>query len=338
MLYVTTRNNRETYTVSHTLKNDRGPDGGQFVPFHSPVFSQEEVAALLHLPFAQCVANVMNRLLGLKLTGWDITFYAGKHPVRIQNLGYRMMVAEGWHNPDWHFDRLVQIFAGATDSGCRGVSQWMGIAARIAVFAGICSECIRSGIAQKVDLALISGDFSGPMAAWYARRWGFPIGNIICCCNENGSLWDLFANGQMRTDGVSLPTNTPDADVVLPDGLEQLVYACGGTEEVVRYNDACRQGKIYIPSDVVLAKLRDGTYVCVVGNQRMLETIPRAYTSRNYLLSPYDALCYCGVSDYRARFGETGTVLIFSEKSPVRDADTVCSALGIPVEDLKKYL
>lgn len=338
MLYVTTRNNRETYTVQHTLKNDRGPDGGQFVPFHNPVFFEEEIASTLDLPFEQCVANVLNRLLGLKLTGWDITFYAGKHPIRIQNLGYRMLVAEGWHNPDWHFGRFIQNLMGLTDSVSGVPSQWMKIAVRIAVFAGICSELVRNGVTPKIDIALVCADFSGPMAAWYVRNWGFPIGNIICCCNENGNLWDLFANGQMRTDDVSLPTNAPDTDIVLPDALEQFIYACGGTEEVVRYTNACRQGKTYLPSDTVLKKLRDGFYVCVVGNQRMLETIPRAYASRNYLLSPYDALCYCGVSDYRARFAETGTVMIFSEKSPVRDAETVCSSLGISVEDLKNYL
>lgn len=338
MLYVTTRNNQETYTVQHALEKDRGPDGGQFIPFHMPAFRSEEVEQLLKLPFAQCAANVLNRLLGLTLSGWDVSFYAGRYPVRVQNLGYRMMIAESWHNPDWDFDSLVRGFAKLAVNQDGVVTLWMEIAARIAVFAGICSENVRSNGGQKIDIAVTSSDFSGPMAAWYARSWGFPIGNIIICCNENGNLWDLVANGQMRTDTVSVATNVPETDVVIPDGLEQLIYACGGTQEVKRYLDACRQGKTYVPADSVLGKLREGMYVCVVGNQRMLDTIPRVYAARNYLLSPYDALCYCGVSDYRARFGETGRVLIFSEKNPVLDKETVSMAMGISAEEIKNYL
>ncbi len=338
MLYVTTRNNRDTFTVQQTLKNDRGPDGGQFIPYRSAVFSKEEVHSLLKLPFDQCAAKVLNRLLDLELSGWDISFYVGRRPVRIRNLGYRTMIAEAWHNPDWRFDRVVQNILHLVSQDSGEPTQWLQIAVRIAVFAAICAENDRSGIHAAVDFALVSGDFSAPMAAWYARSWGFPIGSIVCCCNENGNLWDLIANGQLRTDGISLSTDTPAADAVIPVGLEQLIYACGGTGEVESYVDAYMQGKTYIPTDASLKKLREGVYVCVVGNQRMLDTIPRAYASRDYLLSPYDALCYCGVSDYRARFGETGPVMVFSERNPVCDRDTVAQAMGISSDTVQNYL
>ncbi len=338
MLYVTTRNDRDTFTVQQTLKNERGPDGGQFIPYRSSVFSREEVNDLLKLPFDQCMAKVLNRLLDLNLSGWDLSFYVGRRPVRIRNLGYRTMIAESWHNPDWCFDRVVQNIMHLVSRDGGRPTQWLQIAVRTAVFAAICAENNRSGIRTKVDCAVMSGDFFAPMAAWYTRSWGFPIGSIVCCCNENGNLWDLIANGQLRTDGISVLTDTPAADAVIPVGLEQLIYGCGGTGEVHSYVDAYMKGKTYVPADTALKKLREVIYVCVVGNQRMLDTISRAYASRNYLLSPYDALCYCGVSDYRARFGETGEVLIFSERSPICDRDTVAKAMGISIEEVKNYL
>ena len=41
MLYVTTRNNRDAYTARRALTENRGPDGGFFVPFREPVFTPE---------------------------------------------------------------------------------------------------------------------------------------------------------------------------------------------------------------------------------------------------------------------------------------------------------
>lgn len=335
MLYVTTRNDRAPFTADYVLKNPRGPDGGMFVPNCSRCFTTEELTHILSLPFDQCLAQVLNRLLGTKLGGWDVSFYIGRFPVRMKGLNYRTWMAEGWHNPDWSYDRLVSNIRSLV-CGQDGPGGWLDIAVQIAVFAGICGEMQRNGHTQSIDIAVVSGDFTAPIGAWYARSWGLPIGNILCCCNENGNLWDLIANGQMRTDGISIPTEIPEADVVLPAGLEYMISACGGTGEVQRYLTACQQGKSYIPPDAVLEKLRSGLYVSVVGGQRIRETIPRLYASRNYLMSPYDALCYCGLQDYRARFSETGAAVIFSKKHPRHESKYVTNALGISLEELQE--
>lgn len=118
------------------------------------------------------------------------------------------------------------------------------------------------------DISVVCGNFDLPMSAWYARAWGLPIGNIICCCNENGNLWNLIHHGQFRTDMVSTPTGTPEADVTLPAGLERLIYACGGLAEVDIYLDACRRGGMYCPRDSVLSRLGEGLDVSVVSSRR----------------------------------------------------------------------
>ena len=43
MLYVTTRDDKDAYTAHRTLHSDFAPDGGQFVPFKLPVFTEEEI-------------------------------------------------------------------------------------------------------------------------------------------------------------------------------------------------------------------------------------------------------------------------------------------------------
>ena len=101
MLYVTTRNNRDAFTAQRALTENRGPDGGLYLPFREPSFSPEELTELLEQPFNQCVAQVLNLLFRKGLTAWDVDFAAGKNPVRLKELGQRIFVAEAWHNPRW---------------------------------------------------------------------------------------------------------------------------------------------------------------------------------------------------------------------------------------------
>ena len=189
-----------------------------------------------------------------------------------------------------------------------------------------------------VDIAVVAGDFSAPISLWYARKWGLPVGNIVCCCNENGNLWDFICHGQLRTDLIAKKTLTPDADVAVPASLERLICAAGGAGEVERYLNAVRSGSSYYMDDRTLHALRKGIYVTVNGERRILSTIPAVYATHKYLLSPYAALSYAGLQDYRSRSGENRVAMILCEKSPACDIETVSSAMGKPEDEIRKYL
>ena len=342
MLYVTTRNERDAYTVHRVLRENRGPDGGFYVPFREPHFTQEELDKLAGQGFNTNVAQVLNRLFNTKLTSWDVDFAIGRYAVRLEKLGHRVLAMETWHNLESDFQRTVRNLAkvlgadGETEPG-----NWTEIGIRIAILFGVFGELMSQGLADqenKVDIAVVSGEFSAPISAWYARRWGLPIGNIICTCNENGNLWDFICHGQLKTGDLAVPTITPEADVVVPQGLERLIYGCGGAAEVDRYLDCCRRGVSYYLEDAMLHRLRQGMYVTVSSQKRILDTISSIYSTHRYVLSPYAALSLAGLQDYRARTGESRRALVLVEKSPIHDALTVSKALGITEDALKNYL
>ena len=332
MLYATTRNNLDTYTAQRVLQDRRAPDGGFFVPFRLPVFSEAEIAAFGERSFNKCVAEILNLL-----------FQTRRYAVRLETLNQRMIMAECWHNPQWEFRRLVKDLVDLVrqeDSVCDS-GDWAEIGVRIAVLFGIFGELMRHGMAdsdKKVDISVVGGDFSAPISAWYARAMGLPIENIVCSCNENGNLWNFICHGQLKTDGVAISTCVPEADIAVPAGVERLIHACGGTAAVEQYLDALRQGKTYYAEDRFLQQLRQGIYVTVTSQQRILETIPNVYTTHDYILSLSSALNYIGLQDYRARTGECRNALILTEKSPRTDAAMVADALGFPMKTLEKLL
>ena len=241
MLYLTTRSSRDAYTAQRALRESRGPDGGMYLPFRGPSFAPEDWKKLSAMPFGQRVAEILNRLFQMRLTCWDVDVCIGRNPVNIESLGHRTLVAELWHNAGQSYDYLARELAEQllNESSCQ--SGWLSIALRIAMLFGIYGQLPGDSL-EPVDISVISGDFAAPISAYYARAWGLPIGNIVCCCNENSGLWELLRHGQLRTDTASVPTILPEADVAVPENLERLVYEAGGTDEVERYLASCRRG------------------------------------------------------------------------------------------------
>ena len=330
MLYVTTRNKHDTYTVHHVMQKDRGEDGGLFQPFHLTAFTLEELLELSQQTFGQRVAQILNLFFSARLTGWDVDFCAGKSPVKLAPMSHRILVAECWHNPDNTFARmeksLCERICGQT---VEKPSAWMAIAVRIAVLFGIYGDLLAANAVQldkPLDVAVPVGDFTAPMAAWYAREMGLPIGNVICCCEEDSGLWELLHHGEVRGD-CSLPRN-----------LERLINLTLGDEEVIRFCEACQKGRTFATRPGTLELLRKGMYAYVVSRQRQNSLIPSVFRTGGMILGPESAQSYGGLLDYRAKTGESRPALLLAERSPVLDKTAVAAAMDISERELLRQL
>ena len=336
MLYVTTRTDKDVYTAHRVLCQKYGPDGGLFVPFRAPRFTPEQIDGFSRMSFSACVAELLNIQFHVSLTAWDVDLAVGRYPVRLQKLSQKILCVQCWHNTHGLLDRMVEklavLVAGSREESLEG--DWIGIAVRIGILFGIYGELKRAGIASMevpFDVACVSGDFLGPVSALYARSWGLPVGNVVCCCNENSNLWNFFSHGQLRVESNPVSSCLPAADVKVPENLERMIHTVSDEEETTRFAKCVASGSSYYLPPHFLPNLRQGIYICVVSQVRSLSTISNVYGSGGYLLSPYDALCYAGILDYRARTGSNGYALIFSERSPGLDAKTIADALNITV-------
>ena len=337
MLYVTTRNTKDAFTVQHVLEESRGENGGMYLPLHFPQLSKEEWKQFAELSFNQRIAELLNRFFGTKLTGWDIDFCIGRYPVRVEQLAHKIFMAETWHNPQWQYRRLENNLMELLQTHAKEAGSWVSVVIRMAVLAAVLGnrETLGTGL---VDISVVSGNFTLPISAWYLRKMGFPVGNIICCCNENNQFWNLICNGQMHTDAVCHSTVVPQADVVLPVNLERLLFECGGTAEVDQYLECCRQEEVYFVSDSTLRRLRDGLFVSVVSGNRVETTIPNVYRTHRYVLAPASSLAYSGLLDYRTKTGITRSAVVFCDRSPFCDGELVAQAMDIPVSELNKLI
>lgn len=331
MLYVTTRNEREQFPALRTLGQDRGPDGGFFAPFRINPLSREEIESLKEKSFGGCIAFALDKLFFPKLNGVELDFALGRSPVKVLAMSHRIVVAEMWHNIHLNFDWIVRELTQRLRTDAQltePVTEWATVAARIGALFGIFGQLLRSGdvdAEQGMDVAVVSGDFTMPMAAWYAREMGLPIGNVICSGAQSG-IWDLLHRGEVRL-------NTP-----LPAGMERLIFGRLGSEEVSRYLEVCGRGGVYAPAEQQMEALRQGMFAAVVSPRRAERTIANVFRSNQYLLGAETAVAYAGLQDYRATAGEGRLALILAERRPAESLQTVAAAVDMEPQVLKAKL
>lgn len=336
MLYVTTRNTKDVFTVNHAIQRDRCADGGLYVPYQVPRLSDDELNAWKTKSFSQCVADIVNLFLGTKLSGNDIAFCIGRKPFQFVAMSHKITVSEVWHNPESDLNALIVAVSNQIIPETNP-SNWVRMAVWIAVIVGLFVQLMRDGsvdMSNKVDVSVAAGDFQMPVAVWYAREIGLPIGKIICGCNQNGMVWDLIHHGQIKTDTVAVQTLTPKCDYAVAPDLERLIYFALGENEVSRFAEACATGGLYSLSAEQSKLLSSGLFSAVVSDHRVMNVINSVYRTNQYLLDPYSALAFSALQDYRAVEGETRPALIISEASAICSAETVAKSLGITKEEL----
>lgn len=334
MLYVTTQDKKDAHTAYRTLGSNFGPDGGLFVPFKMPKMEPEQISRLKKKSFEQNISDVLNLLFKARLDGWDVGFTIGRHPHKLVPMSHRIYVAEVWHNPDYDFARIVRNLSSrirGTEDTTDQPSNWAWIAIRIASLFALFGEMCKINVtdaAHPIDVALPTGDFAAPMAAWYAREMGLPIANIICSCDENDGSWELLRNGQIN----------PAAGLSMPYDLERLIHGTLGTEETLRYVGCVKDKRLYQVTQEQLQKLNAGMFPAVISWNRREKIIHGVYSTSTYILDPGSAMAYGGLQDYRATAGESRPALILTERSPILSADTVAKAMNISVETLRERL
>ena len=328
MLYVTTRNSRDLYPSLRPLVQDDGPAGGLYIPHNLPALTPGG-------NFGERVAELLNGLYLPRLTGAKVDFAIGRSPVRLRAMHHRIALAECWHNPQWNMDwaaleLLRLIYPERELTAC---SEWGRLSVQMAMLSGVLQGIVDAGIADRdhpVDIAVAAGDFSWPMAAFYLRKMGAPVGPIVCACLDNALLWDLFQRGEIRT-------RNPET-AALCRGLERLICTCLGQEEARHYSEICARRGTYAPEPEQLELIKDHMYASVLSTRRVRQLMKSVYHSSGDILTLEAAAAYAGLMDYRAATADARTSLVMMEKSPACQAETVAAALGLSAEALQARL
>ena len=331
MLYLSTRNNTDAYTAFKALTQSECPDGGRYIPFRLPELTDTEIGSLGDKSIGQIIADIVNMFFSSRLSAWDVESCIGRTPLKLTSMNHKILIAELWHNLQGKYSYIVESLYRTVlcddIAGCRP-SDWFQITVRIAVLFGIYSQMLKNeqiSPGERFDISVSIDDFSVPMAAWYARKMGLPIGTIVCTDEDNSLVWDWIHRGTFNPVG---------ADSELVAGIERLICAAQDAASVDAYLAKVYAGRIYSVDQETLQVVNCGFFCCVAGQDRADSVINSVFRTNQYLITPDTALCFGGLQDYRAKTGESRTTVLLSADSPLEHIRQISAATGISAEKL----
>lgn len=320
----------------------RAPDGGLYLPARIPALSKEEVTALLAKSGAENVAEILNRFFGTKLTARQIGRILKGDAVSARRMSHRIVFSELWQRTGESWEEvlanLAELISG--EAGI-GTGTWLRVAAKVAFLFASVAQLRQSGDMsheERADLFVMSGDLIGLFAGWYAMQMGLPLGNVVCCCNENSALWDLLNRGLIKLDARPIETGTPECDHAVPPGLELLIYAALGEGEAERFVEQLGKGGTYFLNGEQQRHLKQGLDAFVVSARRLGSVIANLYKTNGYVLCPYNALIYSGLMNYRSHTRRRCVAMILSTKSPLTVLDRLAPLVGEETEALRRKI
>ena len=74
-----------------------------------------------------------------------------------------------------------------------------------------------------INVAIPSGNFGNAYSAWYGRRHGLPINEILCTTNVNDVLRRFIESGVLQPQKTQ-PSLSPSMDIQIPSSLERLIF------------------------------------------------------------------------------------------------------------------
>lgn len=319
MLYITTRNSVDCHTAYHALTEQSGPDGGLYMPFHLPILEKDEIRAMKEAGFGGTVAKILNLFFGTDINGWEVETCIGKNPLRTVITGQQIFAVEDWHVLGGRYENLVRNLYKKVcgEYGLQEPTIWFRIVTRIAVLFASYGEF--SG--ETVDISLNVGDFSDPIAAFYARKMGLPLGTILCNSSDGGAVWDLIHRG--AGNAVQLRSAVC---------LEILLAERFGTDTVRRYLEQSEKGGSFSLPEETAPILDDDLFVAVIGEMRINSVIRSIYRTSGYFADKCTASAFGGIQDFRARTGKSKPTLLFADSDPKFSAELIGRAADIPPE------
>ena len=301
MLYISTRNNTDTYTAHRALHKEFAPDGGFFVPFYLPTFSPEAINYFSKKPAYETMAEILNLFFSVRLCASDIEDALGKDALTCENLNQNVSVIELWHtaegNSEYLFKKLNYLLSGDLQFPVG----WARIAIEISLLFSMLSICKQKAF----DIAVSASDLASITAISYAKAMGLPVQKTICACEDDCLLWEMINKGECSA------SNTPVY-------MELYLYKVLGGEIAADFVKSKENNLLFRIDEEHIPGLSEQYYPAVVSCERANSIITGIFRANQYIFDFDAAFSYGSLQDYRASTGINNQTVIFSNKKPDR--------------------
>jgi len=203
---------------------------------------------------------------------------------------------------------------------------WARVLAQIVYYIHAALKTRKSENADRVRLAVPTGNFGDILAGWYAMQMGAPISRLVLASNENDILSRFFNSGIYRSGGV-IKTISPSMDIQVASNFERYLYYRVG-EDAGRLRNLMDEFKDSKSISVGSGddESDDPSIVAGVGTtDQTMAAIRDNYEKYGYILDPHTAV---GVHVSNSFLSESEPMICLATAHPAKFPDAIREATG----------
>lgn len=177
---------------------------------------------------------------------------------------------------------------------------------------------------ERLDVSVPTGNFGNILAAYYAKKLGVPLGNLICASNQNNVLTDFFSSGTYDRNREFYVTSSPSMDILISSNLERLLYEIAGQDaaQTSAFMQSLSQEGTYSLDAALREELQD-FLVAFATNEQTSDTIQHVYDQEGYVLDPHTAVAKHALDQVGNKEAKS---LVVSTASPYKFPESVVRA------------
>jgi threonine synthase len=181
-----------------------------------------------------------------------------------------------------------------------------------------------------LNVVVPTGNFGNILAAYYARKMGLPIHQLICASNKNNVLTDFFRTGIYQSRRPFYLTMSPSMDILISSNFERFLYETSGHDcETVKqwFRELGENGSFRV-DEKTLQRSQAEIFAGWADEDEVRATISKGYEQFGYVFDPHTAVAVKVYEDY-LRISEDDTYsVIVSTASPFKFAASVLEAVS----------
>lgn len=183
-----------------------------------------------------------------------------------------------------------------------------------------------------VSFSVPTGNFGNILAAWYAKRMGVPINQLVVASNRNDVLTRFFETGRLTAHEV-IPSLSPSMDIQVSSNFERLLWEASGRdgEAVTQLLTEFRStGDVAVPDEWV-SMIRSHFVASRLDDEGTLEEMRRTYEELDLIIDPHTAVGVHGAHSFAGANPEVPMV-VMGTADPAKFGDAVEKAIGVRPE------
>ncbi len=199
---------------------------------------------------------------------------------------------------------------------------------QVAYYIWAYAQLLKSGEitnGEKINFAVPTGNFGNILAAFYAKKIGLPVNQLICASNKNNVLTDFFQTGIYNKNRAFFVTSSPSMDILVSSNLERLIF------DLTDENDEQTKALLTSLSNTghyqITEKMQEklaGFTAAWTSEAEISQEIKQTFNDENYVLDPHTAVA----SHVVRQLEPTEPTVIVSTASPYKFPKVVIDALG----------